>query len=394
MESRLSKTKDAVSGYAFDDDTSDSDDEDLNKFRNQMNSLEKLNAVQSNTNMSEITGSNASSEDSDSDSDMEDDDSDDSELNIDSSTKLAPNQISKLSNLQAQLAQINDVSDSSEEEIESTDNESETIDSTTSTLRLTVSEETSEDKESSTSALNSMAFEEKDVNPGKETNGAVNEDLERLKYREKLSKMSIEDIQKLKEKLGLKLFHQKLSGTAPERGKKRFFKRDNKNRPREMSSKKTVGRFREVVQVAKVQKRDPRFDPLCGEFDEKLFKDNYKFVNEIKSQDLAFLKKQIKEEEDPERRKSIKYLIQRTENQLRQEAINKVKEQKVAEEKNEKKEQLKAGVKPIYVSKSKLKEKELVSQYEKLKESGGLDSYIKKKTKKNLAKDRKKFQNL
>jgi len=394
MESRLSKTKDAVSGYAFDDDTSDSDDEDLNKFRNQMNSLEKLNAVQSNTNMSEITGSNASSEDSDSDSDMEDDDSDDSELNIDSSTKLAPNQISKLSNLQAQLAQINDVSDSSEEEIESTDNESETIDSTTSTLRLTVSEETSEDKESSTSALNSVAFEEKDVNPGKETNGAVNEDLERLKYREKLSKMSIEDIQKLKEKLGLKLFHQKLSGTAPERGKKRFFKRDNKNRPREMSSKKTVGRFREVVQVAKVQKRDPRFDPLCGEFDEKLFKDNYKFVNEIKSQDLAFLKKQIKEEEDPERRKSIKYLIQRTENQLRQEAINKVKEQKVAEEKNEKKEQLKAGVKPIYVSKSKLKEKELVSQYEKLKESGGLDSYIKKKTKKNLAKDRKKFQNL
>merc|ERR1712029_1237278 len=127
------------------------------------------------------------------------------------------------------------------------------------------------------------------------------------------------------------------------------FKRENKNRPREMSSKKTVGRFREVVQVAKVQKRDPRFDPLCGDFDDKLFKENYKFVNEIKTQDLAFLKKQIKEEEDPERRKSIKYLIQRTENQLRQEAINKVKEQKVAEEKNEKKEQLKAGVKPIYV---------------------------------------------
>merc|ERR1712179_686819 len=130
--------------------------------------------------------------------------------------------------------------------------------------------------------------------------------------------------------------------------------------------------------------RDPRFDPLCGEFDEKLFKDNYKFVNEIKSQDLTFLKKQLREEEDPERRKSIKYLIQRTENQLRQEAA----------EKNEKKEQLQSGVKPFYISKSKQKEIKLVDQYEKLKESGGLDKYIRKKTKKNLVKDRKKFENL
>ena len=161
-----------------------------------------------------------------------------------------------------------------------------------------------------------------------------------------------------------------------------------------MSCKKTVGRFREVVQVAKVQQRDPRFDPLCGEFDEKLFKDNYKFVNEMKSQDLTFLKKQIREEEDPERRKSIKYLIQRTENQLRQEAQNKVKEQELAVERTQQKDQLEAGVKPFYVSKSKQKETKLVEQYEKLKQSGGLDNYIRKKTKKNLVKDRKKFEKL
>merc|ERR1712106_125969 len=232
---------------------------------------------------------------------------------------------------------------------------------------------------------NAKKLKPEEVNP---------EDKERRKYREKLTKMSIEDIQKLKERLGLKLFHQKMSGTAPMRGQKMNFKRENKNRPREMSSKKTVGRHREVVQVAKVEKRDPRFDPLCGEFDEKLFKDNYKFVNEMKSQDLSFLKKQIREEEDPERRKSIKYLIQRTENQLRQEAQNKVKEQEEAAEKNEKKDQLNAGVNPFYVSKSKQKEIKLVDQYEKLKKSGGLDNYIRKKTKKNLVKDRKKFERL
>merc|ERR1712059_212703 len=186
----------------------------------------------------------------------------------------------------------------------------------------------------------------------------TSEEKARNKYRAQLSKMSIEEIQKVKEKLGLKLFHQKMSGTAPVRGKKVDFKRDNKNRPREMSAKKTVGRFREVVAVAKVVRRDPRFDPLCGEFDKEVFKESYKFVNEIKANELTELKKQIREEEDPERRMSIKYLIQRTENQLRSEAQNQVR---LAE-----------------------KEVALVEQYEKLKETGGLDTYIRKKTKKNL----------
>ena len=50
-------------------------------------------------------------------------------------------------------------------------------------------------------------------------------------------------------------------------------KRENKNRPREMSSKKTVKRFRDVVGLSaalKSEKRDPRFDNMCGEFDEKV----------------------------------------------------------------------------------------------------------------------------
>ena len=50
-------------------------------------------------------------------------------------------------------------------------------------------------------------------------------------------------------------------------------KRDNKNRPREESSKKPVKRFRDVVGLTselKSEKRDPRFDSMCGEFDEKV----------------------------------------------------------------------------------------------------------------------------
>ena len=50
-------------------------------------------------------------------------------------------------------------------------------------------------------------------------------------------------------------------------------KRENKNRPRQMSSKKTVKRFRDVVGLTtekKVERRDPRFDNMCGEFNEKV----------------------------------------------------------------------------------------------------------------------------
>ena len=133
------------------------------------------------------------------------------------------------------------------------------------------------------------------------------------------------------------------------------FKRDNKNRPREMSSKKTVGqmvprkqmstnadyyrwadserwfkwqRRREGTQgsfiVTYVSIRLPkvplllsvsfaekimasllRFDPLCGEFNDKLFKESYQFVNEVKSRELVELKKQLKTEEDKERREEV-----------------------------------------------------------------------------------------
>merc|ERR1712029_478794 len=219
------------------------------------------------------------------------------------------------------------------------------------------------------------------------------QDVQRNRFKAKLSKMSIEEIHRLKNKLGLKLFNQKMSGKSSET-KQEDFKRDNKNRPREMSSKKQVGRFREIVVASKIEKRDPRFDPNCGEFDDKLFKENYKFVNEYKSSDLKFLKKQLQEEDDPEQIKKIKYLIQRTENQLRQIENDKKKDEEKKAEFEERREQLKAGIKPQYISKSKQKERDLMKKYETLKESGGLDKYISKKTKKNLSKDRKRMDKL
>ena len=99
------------------------------------------------------------------------------------------------------------------------------------------------------------------------------------KFQRQLRQMSMEEIQKLKEGIGLKLFNRKMgvvsqgSGGKDKGRRRQDFKRENKNRPREMSSKKTVKRLRDVVGLKaeqRLEKRDPRFDNLCGEFDEKV----------------------------------------------------------------------------------------------------------------------------
>lgn len=373
-----------TANFVFDDDTKDSEsDGELQSFQNKIAGLNK-----SATSAFEkvLDNEDGDDEDSDEDSEEEESNSDDEAVKKPCSTISEENK-NKLSKLQQQLHQIGEDSESeseSEDDEEDVEEESDELEGSfdDGNNKMAESEQANEPRQS----IEKKRKHEESPDSVK-PNG---EERAKKRFREQLSQMSIEDIHKLKERLGLKLFDQKMSGTAPEKGRKKEFKRENKNRPREMSSKKTVGRFREIVQVAKVERRDPRFDPLCGEFDDKLFKESYQFVNEIKSKELVELKKQIRAEEDPERRKTIKYLIQRMENQLRAEAQNQVKKAQEASQMAEKKEQLAAGEKPHYVSKSKQKEAKLVEQYEQLKEKGGLDTFIKKKTKKNLSKERKK----
>ena len=70
----------------------------------------------------------------------------------------------------------------------------------------------------------------------------------------------------------------------------------------------------------------------------------------------------------------------------------KMKEMKI--QMKERTELLKTGKKPYIMGKSQQKEFDQAAKYEKLKETSGFDNYIKKKTKKNAAKDRKKLSKL
>ncbi|KOX77066.1 Ribosomal RNA processing protein 36 like protein [Melipona quadrifasciata] len=223
-----------------------------------------------------------------------------------------------------------------------------------------------------------------------EVDALLNEDKDQDEIRKELSQMSFEDLQKLHQKLGSKVYKEALFGPRKV-NKKAEFKRENKNRPREMSAKKPVSRFREVVQVKKHIPRDPRFDSLCGTFDKKEFRKAYGFINEIKENDLKELKKQLDETDDPKRIKKIKYLIQRLENQLHEEKRRKLKEKEEYEEKKEIVRAIKQGQKPVFKKKSEKRILSLVSQYEELKESGKLKKHIQRLRKKNRRKDGLKF---
>lgn len=122
--------------------------------------------------------------------------------------------------------------------------------------------------------------------------------------------MSFEDLQKLKEKLGAKIYNETVFG-KPNKKPTTNFKRANKNRPREMSSKRPVKVTKQVIPVKKYIPRDPRFDSLCGTFDDKSFKSNYKFLNDVKKNERTELQKEYENTTDPHRKKTIKLLIQR-----------------------------------------------------------------------------------
>lgn len=77
--------------------------------------------------------------------------------------------------------------------------------------------------------------------------------------RSQLSILSFEELQKLKEKVGAKVYKEALFGTKEKKNERKVFKRQNKNRPREMSAKKPVPMVTKLPTIEKKNEvRDPR----------------------------------------------------------------------------------------------------------------------------------------
>lgn len=172
--------------------------------------------------------------------------------------------------------------------------------------------------------------------------------------------MSFEDLMKLKEKVGFKVYNETVFGASRKERKKKTtkadYKRENKNRPREEGVKRPVpflANEKPNSSTIVSERRDPRFDPKCGDFDQTKFAENFDFVSEIREKELIELKGQLKDTTDPKEQKKIKYLLQRMKNQKTEKVKRKIKEEVLAEEREEIKKAKQEFRKPYYVTERK-----------------------------------------
>ncbi|KAH7548568.1 hypothetical protein ACOSP7_031836 [Xanthoceras sorbifolium] len=167
--------------------------------------------------------------------------------------------------------------------------------------------------------------------------------------------------------------------------------RANKNRPMEVSAKKPVSRFREVVQAPKRVVRDPRFESLCGKLDVEGFRKRYDFLFENNlPAEKDELKKQLKKTNDPDVVDELKKRVSWIDKQLKLESTAKSSDATIlAGHMKKEKEAAKHGKRPFYLKKSEIRKQSLIEKYNNLKASGKLESFIEKRRRKNASKDHK-----
>nr|GMD55592.1 ribosomal RNA processing protein 36 homolog [Ipomoea batatas] len=203
----------------------------------------------------------------------------------------------------------------------------------------------------------------------------VEEEIER-----ELAEVTFEELQKARSD-GSEVLYRK--PTADTKGG-----RSNKNRPMEISSKKPVSRFREVVQVPKRIVRDPRFETLCGKLDEEGFKKRYNFLYQ---KDLPAekedLKKQMTRTKDPQVINELKNRIAWIDKQLKSASTRNTEKVILSEHKKKQREAAKQGKQPYYLKKSEIRQRKIIEKYKELKGSGKLEAFIEKKRRKNASKD-------
>ncbi|KAL1198164.1 hypothetical protein V5N11_035841 [Cardamine amara subsp. amara] len=165
--------------------------------------------------------------------------------------------------------------------------------------------------------------------------------------------------------------------------------RANKNRPMELSSKRPVSRYREVVQVPKKVVRDPRFDSLGGQVDLEGFRKRYNFFFEEKLPvEKQELRKQLKKAKNPEEVNELRNQLTYVEKMLKYEPSTKNKGAAIlTEHKKREREAAKEGKRPYYLKKSEIRKQTLIEKFNTLKETGKLESYVQKQRKKNATKD-------
>ncbi|GAB5372055.1 hypothetical protein AAMO2058_001632900 [Amorphochlora amoebiformis] len=169
--------------------------------------------------------------------------------------------------------------------------------------------------------------------------------------------------------------------------RKRKHEKVDKNAPEELSSKKPVSRFRQIMQRKKFKPRDPRFDENCGALNPKMFRKAYSFVDDIKSEELRVMNKMMKKTRSKNNKSALKDAINKHKQAKKMQEL-KEKEREIRQEWEQKeREMVGNGKKQYFLKKSDVKKIMLAEKYLQLKKEGRLDKAMAKRRKKNASKD-------
>lgn len=186
---------------------------------------------------------------------------------------------------------------------------------------------------------------------------------------------SMEELVTMRETVGSKLFDKKLATHVKKREneskpstksvKQADFIRKNKNRPQEISSKRPV-RKTHGSSSSKLSTRDPRFDQICGsEFDKDVFEARFSFLEGMRTREKRLLSRKLKKTKDPQKRESLKYLIQRMDNQSREKERRNEEREVIRKWHREEKGKVAEGKKPYFLKDSD--KKKMIQEHRKKK---------------------------
>uniref|UniRef100_A0A182NGD1 rRNA biogenesis protein RRP36 n=1 Tax=Anopheles dirus TaxID=7168 RepID=A0A182NGD1_9DIPT len=251
--------------------------------------------------------------------------------------------------------------------------------------------------------IKSSPDEESDSDSNEEDSDA--DDVPKLAADE-YKQMPFEDLLKLQKKLGSRVYNEAIFGKTMEKKQSTVNAKSSKKAkktvqetgsshsesdddsgPEEITSKRKVpalGMGKAPKNTSVPQPRDPRFDPRQGYYSGRQFRNNYSFINDLRGKELRKLKNKLELATDPEETNNLKFLIQRTDNQVREYAKQKALDGDRMREKQQARQAIQEGKRPFYERKSTKQARALVEQYEKIKETGALAKHIDKRRKKDF----------
>lgn len=159
-----------------------------------------------------------------------------------------------------------------------------------------------------------------------------------------------------------------------------------------MSSKKPVTRRRFDVASApdapKIERRDPRFGELSGQFDQKRFDNAYSFLRDYRKDEMNMLKGQMKTTKDSKEREKMKKALERMESQEISRAKEEHRAEIIRQHAKEEREKVANGKKPYYLKEAEVKRIQLEQQFNSMSKRK-VNKAIEKKRKKIAGKEKK-----